>query len=397
MTESEFAGTLYLTDSPDAMRVQVRVDAAGIVARGADDREHRIAIAGCKLERGGLNGRVWTCFTPDRRTTLLIDHPGFPVALREHAPADVVAALDRMLVSGAREQRRSGRNWVVVLAVVCVFLAGTYYSIRTASAAAVDALPTSVDTRLGDQAFAGIKAQNTVVEDPVLAAALDQTLARLSTSRSGERTGAFSYRVHVFDEPSANAFALPGGNLVVHTGLIRAARSAEQVAGVLAHEIAHVERRHGMRRIARSLGVVAAFELFIGDVSGFAGVAVDLLREGAINSYSREQEQQADFDAVKTLKRARINPGALAEFLDLLRRQEPGLPSALEWLGTHPDLGQRVADIRTAAGDTQRRDWEPLGIDWAQLQRRLPSGSKAAPKGSATEAPAKPLQLVAAD
>lgn len=392
MTESDFAGTLYLTDSPDAVRVQVHVDAEGIVARGGDVREHRIEFTACKLERGGLNGRVWTCFTPDRRVTLLIDHPGFPSALREHAPSDLAATLDRLLAGGVREQRRSGRNWVAVLAVVCVFLAGTYYAIRAASAAAVDALPTSLDTKLGDQAFVGIKAQSTVVHDPVLTAALEQTVERLSTSESGERTGAFTYRVHLFDDPSANAFALPGGNLVVHTGLIRAARSPEQLAGVLAHEIAHVERRHGMRRIARSLGVVAAFELFIGDVSGFAGVAVDLLREGTINSYSREQEQQADLDAVKTLKRVRVDPNALAEFLDLLRRQEPGLPSALEWLGTHPDLARRVADIRTAAGDTRRQDWKPLALDWAELQRRLPSGRKSAPK-----APATPLQLVAAD
>jgi len=123
----------------------------------------------------------------------------------------------------------------------------------------------------------------------------------------------------------------------------------------------------------------AAFELVLGDVSGLAGVAVEVLRAGAINSYSREQEQQADLDAVGTLKRARIDPSGLADFLELLRRREPGLPSELGWLGTHPDLGQRVADIRSAAGDTRRERWEPLALDWAELQRRLPEVSKAAP------------------
>jgi predicted Zn-dependent protease len=387
------AGTLYLADSPKAARVRVFVDSEGVVAK-VEDGEHRISFAACVLERGGINGRVWTVRTGDRSLTLVVDDPAFPSALRQRAPSDVVIKLDRILLSSARDRGKLRANWIVALALAGVFVTGTYYGIRTAGAAAVDALPTSVDTHLGDQAFARIKAQSKVIEDPALSAALSSTVARLSGSRVNDGAATFTYRVHLFDDPNPNAFALPGGNLVVHTGLIRAATTPEQLAGVLAHEIAHVERRHGMRRIARSLGVVAAFELILGDVSGLAAVGVDLLREGAINSYSRAQEQQADLDAVETLKRAQIDPNAFADFLDQLRRRDPGLPSALAWIGTHPDLAQRVTDVRTAAGDTRRQRWEPFALDWVDLQRRLPDMSEDTSRNGAA---ASPSPLLAAD
>jgi predicted Zn-dependent protease len=104
------------------------------------------------------------------------------------------------------------------------------------------------------------------------------------------------------------------------------------------------------------------------------GVAVAVLREGAINSYSRTQEQEADMDAVQRLRRARVDPRALAEFFAVLRSSEPGLPSALGWLGTHPDLGQRIDAIHDVVG-RDRDEWHPFEIDWAELQRSLPADS----------------------
>ncbi|HKP61516.1 MAG TPA: M48 family metallopeptidase [Polyangiales bacterium] len=368
MDEPEFAATLYRAKVEGAASVRLRLDAQGLRARAADGAEYVIGYDECQLERGGANGRMWFCRTPDRSLTMLCDAPDFGKALRGLAPPQLVASIDRIELHTARTQRSRGAAWITVLALVLVFSAGAYYGLRTAGRTAVDALPPSVDARLGDQAYAQLALQNKQLEDAALLTALRGMVERLAPPGEGD----FEYRVHVFDEPVTNAFALPGGTLVVYTGLLRAAESPEQVAGVLAHEIAHVERRHGMRRIAQSLGVIAAFQLVVGDVSGLIGVAVGVLQEGAINSYSRTQEQEADLDAVQRLRRARIDPRALADFFEVLRRDDPGLPSALGWLGTHPDLGERVANIRAAVG-RERDEWQPIAIDWAKLQRELPA------------------------
>ncbi|HKU38150.1 MAG TPA: M48 family metallopeptidase, partial [Polyangiales bacterium] len=256
--------------------------------------------------------------------------------------------------------------WWTVAALLSLLAIGGLYGLRSAGQAAVDALPPSVDARLGEQAYAQLALQNQVVEQPELDAALRGMLERLAPAG-----GNFSYQVHVFDAATANAFALPGGTLVVYTGLLRTAQTPEQVAGVLAHEISHVERRHGMRRIAQSLGVVAAFQLMLGDVSGLAGVAVSVLQQGAINSYSREQEREADLDAAQRMRNAHLDPSALADFLALLSREAPSLPGSLSWLGTHPDLAQRIADIRESSARAATSA-KPLAIDWAKLQRELP-------------------------
>jgi beta-barrel assembly-enhancing protease len=239
-------------------------------------------------------------------------------------------------------------------------------ALQSAGRVAVDGLPTSVDKRMGELAYENMSMQGRTLDDERVNAAVKAIVDRLNRGTADE----FTYRVYVHDAPITNAFALPGGVLVVYTGLLRDAESAEQVAGVLAHEIAHVQRRHGMRRIAQSLGVVAALQLLVGDVSGVAAVAVHVLREATVNNYSRQQEREADLDAVKLMANAGIDPRALAGFFEVLQRKESG-PSLPVWLATHPDLAERVTDIRQVAASTPVRDPRPLELDWPDIQKRV--------------------------
>ncbi len=88
----------------------------------------------------------------------------------------------------------------------------------------------------------------------------------------------YQYKFHVALDKSVNAFAMPGGFVVVHTGLIQLAESPEELAGVLAHEIQHVEQRHSLRAMAQSLGLYAVLSLLVGDTSGLASLGGDLLK-----------------------------------------------------------------------------------------------------------------------
>jgi predicted Zn-dependent protease len=159
----------------------------------------------------------------------------------------------------------------------------------------------------------------------------------------------------VLSDPSVNAFALPGGEVFVLTGLLEKAGSVEQLAGVLAHELGHVAHRHGMRVLAHRLGLGAALGLVFGGfdqiVDALAVAATDLERL----AFSREQERDADAFGIELLLRAGIDPRGLPEFFGQLEGYR--LP---DWLATHPapsDRRQRILDL--VAG---RRPASPVSL-----------------------------------
>jgi beta-barrel assembly-enhancing protease len=331
----------------------------------AEGARFRLPYAGCQLELGGTSGRMWFCRSSTGDLTLFSESRDFADRLREHAGKPLGANIDAIV---AREQASSRRNvvvWSSFLLGFALLLVLGYFGVRQAGRASVDVVPSSVDETIGELALDHMSLQGQVLDDPVLRGAVGEIVQRLSPHATGD----FKYQVRVVDAPIVNAFALPGGPIVVYTGLLRAAERPEQLAGVLAHEMAHVTQRHGMRRIAQSIGVVAAIQLLFGDVSGIAAVAIEVLREGAINSYSRDQEREADHEGVRMLIAARIDPHGLADFFALLQKRELGLPSAIAWLGTHPDLRERIVEVNTAAGRMHEKA-APFAFDWAEVQRR---------------------------
>jgi predicted Zn-dependent protease len=181
-------------------------------------------------------------------------------------------------------------------------------------------------------------------------------------------TPGYPFTLHVADAAMVNAVALPGGHIVVFTGLIREAGSADEVAGVLAHEIQHIVRRHVVKRIAGSLGwrTVAAVMLGSGNLADAVLGAGELLEL----SYGREQEREADEGGVRLAGRAGFSPTAMADFFDRLRRREKiDLP---EFLSTHPDMEGRIGAIRANASKVVAEKGRKPDIDWEAAKASLP-------------------------
>jgi predicted Zn-dependent protease len=249
--------------------------------------------------------------------------------------------------------------------VLALLIGLAYFGVRRAAQASIDLVPVSADKKLGVLAFENMDHDGRELKDPVLLGAARGIVARLEKAQPKSE---FTYNVHVLDADIVNAFALPGGEIVVYTGLMRAADTPEQLAGVLSHEMAHVDRRHGMRRIAQSIGVIGAVQLLFGDVSGISAVAIEVLRASTVNAYSRDQEREADSDGVANLARAGIDPSALSDFFALLKKRESSLTGTLSWLGTHPELTQRIETVNKLAKAQPVHKPEPLQIDWAEVQ-----------------------------
>ena len=173
----------------------------------------------------------------------------------------------------------------LIAAVLC--LIGAYYGIRSAGVAAVKAVPISVDEQIGKHGYETMNPGGPEIHDEVVVASIQTMVDRLAPHAA---ISEFKFDVHVIQSPDVNAFCLPGGVIVVYTGLIQAAEHPEQVAGVLAHEMSHATLRHGLQRISQSLGIAAAANLLIGDVEGILVLSSELFQLASINSYSRGQE-----------------------------------------------------------------------------------------------------------
>jgi beta-barrel assembly-enhancing protease len=152
-----------------------------------------------------------------------------------------------------------------------------------------------------------------------------------------------SITLHLLKKDEVNAFALPGRHLVVYSGLIRRCRNPEELSGVLAHEIAHMERNHVMKKLVKEVGLSMVTTIAGGDSTGEIGrQTLTLLSSTA---FDREQEKEADHTAVHMMAKSGIDPEHLANFLFRLSREEKSLLTRFEWLNTHPDSQNRASEI----------------------------------------------------
>lgn len=164
----------------------------------------------------------------------------------------------------------------------------------------------------------------------------------------------YNYTFYIVRSDVANAFTLPGGNIVIFSGLIEMADTPEELAGVLGHEMGHAEKRHVVDRLIKEFGITAIGAILLGDKGGMIG---GLLQKAISTSFDRDQEREADDFALKTLVSCGINPKYFADFFDKLDKDSSGLDDGLEMISTHPDNGERIAkarNYRLPAGFTEK-------------------------------------------
>ncbi len=212
-----------------------------------------------------------------------------------------------------------------------------------------------------------LRDQGVVLEDPEVADYIDGLGHRIATHA---HEGEYRFEFFVVNDDAINAFALPGGHIGVNTGLITATRNESELAGVLAHEIAHVTQKHIARRIAATgrtsilatAAVLAA--IVLASTTGASGDAVpaavmsaqSLAIQQQIN-YTRANEYEADRIGLGFLAQAGFDPMGMPAFFEVLSR-ESGTPGsrAPEFLQTHPLSSSRIAETRDRAERVKPRE-----------------------------------------
>ncbi|NCC53830.1 MAG: hypothetical protein EOM20_21860, partial [Spartobacteria bacterium] len=146
------------------------------------------------------------------------------------------------------------------------------------------------------------------------------------------------------DEPVVNAFALPGGYIFVFKGLVDAAETDDQLAGVIAHEMAHVTARHGVERLQNSYTALLAQLASIHEGGNFAA-GVNLAVTSLMTEYSQADEFEADELAARYMKGAGYDPREMINFLGIMKKQQDRKTRGFSYWRSHPYLTQRMANI----------------------------------------------------
>lgn len=182
-----------------------------------------------------------------------------------------------------------------------------------------------------------------------------------------------SWQLFVVDSPEVNAFATPGGNIYVQTGLIRAASNEAELAGVLAHEAGHVVGRHAARNMVQALGLQTVAGLALGEnPSQLKQVAAALLANGALLHHSRSQEIEADEYGARFSHRGGYDPNGLIAFFRTLQRKTGEMPRLLTWLSTHPQHSDRIANLQQYIAQNNLRGGATTKTNQlAQIQQKL--------------------------
>ncbi|MBW2369806.1 MAG: M48 family metalloprotease [Deltaproteobacteria bacterium] len=158
------------------------------------------------------------------------------------------------------------------------------------------------------------------------------------------------YRVEIIDTPDFNAFAVPGGFLYVHRGLLERVNSTDEMASVLSHEIAHVAARHSAAQISKmqlyNIGLLGLSIATGGGAQDFAPL-INLGGALAFNKFSRDAEREADRFGVEYMTQAGFNPNAGIRLMEQIQRLNDREPSAFDtWFLTHPPPSERIANLK---------------------------------------------------
>ncbi|HBH49686.1 MAG TPA: hypothetical protein DDX98_13665 [Bacteroidales bacterium] len=152
-----------------------------------------------------------------------------------------------------------------------------------------------------------------------------------------------SIKLLVIHNEDINAYAFPGRHIVIHSGLIKYCKTPEELASVMAHELAHIEKDHVMKKLTKEIGITLISAIISGN--GNREMIGEMIHMISSNHYSRDLESEADAVAVEYLANANINPENLANFLFRFSNDYADVPKQLEWVSTHPIAKERAAEI----------------------------------------------------
>ncbi len=313
-------------------------------------------------------------------------HPRFPnvsAFTADHAVLEHPAFAQNRVLGRARDRIRRRKLFARcvtfgILALLIGAVAGVWLAKDPMVKAIARQVPAEWEKQLGDTAFKQVTLSHKLITDDAVQRQLE-LLAKPLLAVVPQERGAF--QLHIVEDATLNAFALPGGNVAIHSGLLLAADSPEEVLGVLGHELSHVTHQHGMRAMIQGVGLFAVVQAFLGDATGLLAVLANNAPFLLTQKFSRDFEREADEQGFRYLEAAKLNPRGMITFFDKMRREEekvreqlPGGEAldALNFLSTHPATPKRMARLEKLLAKSPRKDgFATVDMNFKEFQQAL--------------------------
>ena len=335
-SDAAFDADLYDGRSSARRRVSVQRDGARVRISGEDVLlDYGVDELRFRPRIGGL--------------PLRIELPGNAVIVADAAQAAMVLPMTADAAWVHRLERHTGAVLGSLAGVILAAVLAVVYGVPWLAGHVAQALPPSVEAELADQ---GLKQLDRLVFHPSdFHAERREQLARVFAGLLVHAPGVESQLL--FRNGGAigpNAFALPGGDVLLTDQLVAAMDNDDLVAAVLAHEIGHVAHRHTTRHLLQSSFMALGSVLLLGDVSAVAGLAATVPTVLLHNAYSRDFEREADRFAFDLLQRAGRSPREFAQALTRLEdaASRHGGSDVPSFVSTHPSTKERVRAARDA-------------------------------------------------
>lgn len=258
---------------------------------------------------------------------------------------------------------RGWKNIAGATIVLIALLASVYlYILPSIAAFVAGKIPQNIETQLG----------GSMLNSFIAGAERDRKLSLLLNKFAGKIDFKTSYPIEItaVNDEMVNAFALPGGKIVVYDGILKKMERPEELAALLSHEVAHIEYKHSLKSISRNLAGYIFISLVFNDINGVSTVLIDNAHTLKNLSYSRELETDADYRALSTLEANQISQQGMVALFEMLKTRENF--SYLKFLGTHPLTSERIAYTKARAKKQKQYQLnKELLQAWTEIQAHL--------------------------
>jgi Zn-dependent protease with chaperone function len=307
--------------------------------------------------------------------TVIVDDAAFLIAMQQ-AGAQKATHLHN-------PQQRPLRLRLTILAGIALLgaTAGFYaWGIPGLAKILAPHIPVSWEEQLGASVLEHLAPPADRCVDQPRLLALESIVTRLSR---GMPDSPYRIRLTVLDRPAINAFALPGGQVVVFRGLLEATKTPEQLAAVLAHEFQHIYKQHSTRAMIEQVSTSLLIAAVSGDFTGGLAYGIEGARVLGMLRYSRLHEDEADREGLRLLQAAGIDPAEMIAFYRIMEAQDPHDVAASSYLSTHPNTNDRIEKLIVLAGAPPPHPVKLLSLeDWKDLRSLCRRSVAASPQFS---------------
>lgn len=231
----------------------------------------------------------------------------------------------------------------------------------------VERAANTTEEKLGELCWELFAATDDVVKDKKVIKSIDTLVEHICKANDLDYS---KIKLHVVEKSDINAMALPDGHLVVFTGLVTACKSQAELSGVLGHELAHIQKNHVMKKLAKEIGFSVLVTITTGN--GNTQIAKKALQHLTSSAYDRSLEEEADRTSVDYLLEAKINPQPFADFLYRISISQGEVTKQLAWVSTHPDSEERAKTIMDYTKNKKIEDKPVLSEDqWDTLKKKV--------------------------